>query len=59
VLVLAEQFGNGPGTVHIGNAKRDGLVLDDATSIRTRQLTNIEAIIIGHAVSSTGHIGPV
>lgn len=42
VLVLAEQFGNGPGIVHIGNARRDGLVLDDNTKIRTRQLAHNE-----------------
>lgn len=38
VLVLAEQFGNGPGTVRIGNGKRDGLLLHDAIEGRTRLL---------------------
>jgi hypothetical protein len=39
VLVLAEQYGCGPGTVRIGNAKRDGLLLHDAINTRTRLLT--------------------
>jgi hypothetical protein len=39
VLVLAEEFGNGSGTVRIGNAKRDGLLPHDAIDKRTRLLT--------------------
>lgn len=42
VLVLAEQLGNGPGIVRIGNAKREGLLLNDAINKRTRILPSDE-----------------
>lgn len=43
VLVLAEQRGSGPGTVRIGTARRDGLVIADAMRGETRPLTAGEA----------------
>lgn len=42
VLVLAEQRGNGPGTVQIGTAKRDGLIIEDAIHRAVRPLTTSE-----------------